>query len=734
MRICSGDNMSNIKQQNVGDVVRENYMPYATETVVNRALPSVFDGLKPAHRYVLYTAYKMGILRGKKTKSANLVGQTMRYNPHGDQTIYETAVRLTDSNEALLLPLFIGKGNFGKTYSRDMAFAAARYTEIGLADIASEFFALIDKGTVDMVDNYDGTLKEPVLLPVTFPNILVNPNLGIAVGMAGNICSFNLKEVCEATIAVLNGEEDLTRYIKAPDFSTGGEYLYDEKELFKVITSGRGSFKIRSKWRFDEQDNCIEIYEIPYTTTVEAILDKITELIKESKIKEISDVRDETDLSGLKLTIDLKRGADPQKLMQKLYKLTALEDSFSCNFNVLYEDKEHGYKTAKVMGVREILEHWTDWRIECLIREYTNEHDKLWKDHHVLEGLEQVLLDIDKAIEIIRGAEDDDDAIIQDLMNYFKITEAQATHVANIRLKQLNQKHILSKIQEKNGLEERMKYLKDTVDSREALSQIIIEQLQGIVKKYGADRRTTISLEKPVDYKDVIIDDYSCTYVISKQGYLKKNIRYSEQQNLKEGDAMLMNVAANNKADIIIITDKANAYSIKGHTIDECKPSERGTFLPPLVGMEADETILYMVVTESYEGHILYGYENGKLAKIPLKQFKSRYTKLVKVFNQDSPIVKIMQLETDVDIVLTSSIDKVLLFNTDLVPAKSTKNCTGVGGIKSKNGSRMTGMYLASSVFGELSEEEYEWYRANRDAIGKYIKKEHDWTQEQLTL
>lgn len=725
--------MSHIRQQNVGDIVKQNYMPYAVETIINRALPDVRDGLKPSHRYVLYTGYKMGILRGKNTKSANLVGATMKYNPHGDQAIYETAVRMTDVNQSLLTPLFAGKGNFGKTYSRDMSPASSRYTEIGLADIASEFFSLIDMETVDMVDNYDGTLKEPVLLPVTFPNILVNPTLGIAVGMASNICSFNFKEVCEATIAVLNGEEDVVNYIKAPDFPTGGEYLYDQKELERIIRMGKGSLRVRAKWRYNEADNCVEIYEIPYTTNVEVIVEKITELVKLSKIKEVSDIRDETDLKGLKIAIDLKRGTDPERFMQKMFKLTPLEDSFGCNFNVLYEDKEAGNKRAKVMGVNEILKNWADWRIDCLIREYKFEYNQKWKEHHILEGLEKVLIDIDKAIEIIRGAEKDE-TIIPDLMAYFNITEAQATHVANIRLRYLNHKNILSKTQEKLALEERMDCLTNTIESREALSQIIIEQLEGIIKKYGIERKTTISYEKPISYKDVIIDDYSCTYVVSKQGYLKKNIRYSEQQNFKDGDSLLMSMAGSNKSDVIFITDKANAYYVKGHTISECKPSERGTYLPPIINLESDEAIIHMIVTEDYKGYMLYGYENGKIAKIPLEKFKSRYSKITKVFNQETPLVSIMQLDKEIDILLMSSIDKVLLFSTDEVPIKSTKNCSGVAGLKSKGGSYMKGLYIASEMFKDLSPEEYEWYRAKRDAVGKYIKKEHDWSKEQLTL
>lgn len=725
--------MVNIERKDIGDAIKQNYMPYAVETILNRALPSMYDGLKPAHRYVLYTAYKMGILRGKNTKSANLVGATMKYNPHGDQAIYDTAVRMVDVNQSLLTPLFAGKGNFGKTYSRDMSPASARYTEIGLADISSEFFALIDKDTVDMVDNYDGTLKEPVLLPVTFPNILVNPNLGIAVGMASNICSFNLKEVCEATIGMLSGDNDIKNYIKAPDFPTGGEYLYDEREFEKIINTGKGSLRVRAKWRHTPDDNCIEIYEIPYTTTVEAIVEKITDLVKLSKIREISDIRDETDLKGLKIAIDIKRGTDPEKLMQKLFKLTPLEDSFGCNFNVLYEDKEVGYKKAKVMGVKEILTNWTDWRKSCLVREFKFEYDQKCKEHHILEGLDKVILDIDEAIRIIRGAEDDE-LMINLLMSYFDITEAQAIYVSNIRLKYLNKKYILSKTQEKKALEERMDYLNMAMSSDEELSRVIIEQLNNVIKKYGIDRKTTISHEEPIVSKDILIDDYSCTYVISKQGYLKKNIRYSEQQSFKDGDSMLMYVPGNNRSDVILITDKANAYYIKGHTINECKPSERGVFLPPVINLENGENIIHMIVTEDYNGYILYGYQNGKLAKIPLIKFKSRYSKIVKVFNEDSPLISIMQLDKDIDILLMSSIDKALLFNTEVVPAKSTKNCSGVGGLKSKDGSYMKGLYVARDVFKNLEDAEYEWYRAKRDAIGKYIKKEHDWTKEQLSI
>lgn len=727
--------MSKVLKQNVGETLKNNYMPYAVMVIVSRALPDLRDGLKPSHRKGLYIANEMGITEDNKTKSANLVGQTMKLNPHGDSAIYEALVRLTDCNESLLVPLFSGKGNFGKTYSRDMSYAHQRYTEIGLADIAKEFFALIDKDTVDFEPNYDGKMLEPKVLPVTFPNILVNPNLGIAVGMASNICSFNLTEVCQATIGILRNEEDALRAITAPDFPTGGEYLYNENELQKIINTGKGSIRIRAKYRYIKESNCIEVYEIPYTTKVEPIMDKIEELVKLGKIKEISDIRDETDLSGLKMTIDLKRGVNPDTLMQKLFKLTTLEDTFSCNFNVLYEDEKLG-NLPKVMGVKEILDHWIAWRLNCVVREKKHDLEKIEKEYHVLEGLTKVILDIDRAVEVIRKS-DNDEAITKDLMKSFDIDSTQAEYVANIRLRNLNHKYILDKTAKMEALKGQINDLREIISTEERQKQIIITQLENIIKKYGKPRRTTINEEIiETTAKEVLIDNYSCSFVLTKEGYFKKNLRFNETQKVKDGDYVVQNETGENLNDILLFSNKGNVYKMKAYEMDECVPSNLGTYLPPTLGLSDGENIIYMANTTDYSGHMLLVYENGKVAKITLKSYETKTNRkqLANAYNVESPLVRMMQLKADTDIVYVSSIDKVLIVNTDQIPEKSTKNSQGVAVMKSKKDSYVQSVHLVQEVFAELTPEELDYYRANRNAVGTFLKKEHDWKQEQLSL
>lgn len=726
---------SKVIKQRVDETLKSNYMPYAVMVIVSRALPLLYDGLKPSHRKSLFMAHDMDITADKKTKSANLVGQTMKLNPHGDQAIYETIVRLTDCNESLLVPLFAGKGNFGKTYSRDMSFAASRYTEIGLADISKEFFELIDKNTVEFEPNYDGKIQEPKVLPVTFPNILVNPNQGIAVGMASNICSFNLEEVCKATIGLLQGDENALDAIIAPDFPTGGEYLYNANELAKIIKTGKGSIKIRARYNYIKEDNCIEIYEIPYTTKVEPIIDKIEELIKDGKIKEISDMRDETDLTGLKLTIDLKRGANPDALMQKLFKLTTLEDTFSCNFNVLVKDKVLG-NIPKVLGVEEILKKWIEWRMECLVNEKKFDLAKIEKEHHLLTGLNKVVLDVDKAVEVIRNS-DDDDTIITDLMNCFDIDKVQAEYITNIRLKNLNKKNILNKTSKMNTLEKEIADLKDVISNQSRQKEILVAQLNGIIKKYGAPRKTVINSEIiETTTKEVLVDNYACTFVLTQEGYFKKNLRFNENQKVKDGDYVVQIGTGENLNDILLFSNTGNVYKMKAYEIDECTPSTMGTYLPPILGLEDGERIIYMANTTDYKGHMLFAYEDGKISKITMKSYETKTNRkqLANAYSIGSPLVRAIQLDKDIDIACVSSIDKVLIVNTDQIPEKSTKNSQGVVVLKSKKGSYMKSVHLIPEVFPELTEEDLNYYRGNRNAVGTFLKKEHDWEQEQLSL
>ncbi len=706
----------------ITDTLRENYMPYAMSVIISRALPEI-DGFKPSLRKLLYTMYKMNLIKGQKTKSANVVGQTMKLNPHGDGAIYETMVRLTRGNESLLHPFVDSKGNFAKHYSRDMAYAASRYTEVKLDEICNEVFKDIDKNTVDFTDNYDGTLKEPTLLPVTFPNILVNPNQGIAVGMANNICSFNLTEVCKTTIAYLkNPKCDISKTLLAPDFSTGGELIYDKEELDKIYSTGRGSVKLRSRWRHDKKNSVIEVFEIPYTTTAEAIIDKIIDLIKLGKVKEITDIRDETDKNGLKITLDIKKTTDVPKLMSKLFKMTPLEDTFSCNFNILVGT------SPKVMGVSEILMHWTEFRIKCLTRKIKYDINKLTHRLHLLEGLKKILLNIDKAIKIIRDTEKDEE-VVPNLMQGFGIDEIQADFIADIKLRNLNKEHILKRLQDVDDLNEELDRLDAIVKDEGEIKKIIIEELKEIAKTYGKERKTEIIYEDTAETFDEndAIEDYNLRIFLTHDGYLKKishvSLRSSGAQKLKEDDWFICEWDTTNKADLILISDKQNAYKIKIHEIEDCKASELGHFIANIAEIEPDEKILYAFPTLDYSGDILFVFENGKGAKVSVKCYetKTNRKKLVNAYYGKSKLIGARLLIQDEDIVIYSSLDKVVVFNTSLMQTKTTRDTMGVALMNMKKKSTLAKVeYLKDVSFSDPS-----YYTArNLPASGYYLKDE----------
>lgn len=718
-------------EQNIVETLKLNYMPYAMSVIVSRAIPEI-DGLKPSHRKLLYTMYKMGLLHGAKTKSANVVGQTMKLNPHGDLPIYETMVRLTTGNGALLHPLIESKGNFGRVYSRDMKYAAPRYTEVKLAEISAELFRDIDKDTVDFIDNYDGTMKEPVLLPTVFPNILVNPNQGIAVGMASNICSFNLKEVCEATIAYIkNDEADLMEYLKAPDFPTGGDVIYNEQEFRNIYETGRGSFKIRARYRFDRKNNCIEIYEIPYTTTSEAIIEAITELVKNGKIKDITDVRDETDLSGLKITIDIKRSVDPDALMAKLFRLTPLEDSFGCNFNILINGR------PQVLGIRGILDHWIEFRMSCIRRQTAFDLKKKSERLHLLEGLAKILLDIDKAIKIIRETEKEDQ-VVPNLMKGFGIDQAQAEFIAEIKLRNLNREYIIRQTSNIEALKAEIADLKDIYEKESRVLDIICSQLEEIAKKYGRPRKTGIINEENAEQvtEEVMIEDYNVRLFLTEHGYLKKipltSLRASGDQKLKEDDRIIQEIEAKNKSDLILFSNRYVAYKIKIHEINDCKTSMLGEYLGNILELGGDEKILYMAATDDYSGYMLFSFENGKCAKIPLSSYatKTNRRRLINAYSDESPLCDVRFLKEDRELVAFSNIDKVLIFNTASINPKTTRNSGGVQVMKPKNGSLM----VKIRELDEVNFIDYDYYRTkNIPAVGCYIKDE-DRPEKQVTM
>ncbi len=667
-------------EQAISETLEVNYMPYAMSVIVSRAIPEI-DGFKPSHRKLLYTMYKMGLLTGSRTKSANIVGQTMRLNPHGDAAIYETMVRLSRGNETLLHPFVDSKGNFGKVFSRDMAYAASRYTEAKLDAICIELFRDIDSDTVDMVDNYDATMKEPSLLPTTFPNVLVSANQGIAVGMASNICSFNLREVCQTAIALMkNPEHDILETLPGPDFSTGGELLFDEAATREVYATGRGSFRLRAKWRYVKEGNLIEITEIPYTTATEVIMDKVAELIKAGKIREISDMRDETDLSGLKLTIDLKRGVDPDKLMQKLFRLTTLQDSFPCNFNILIAGM------PRVMGVGEILQEWTAWRIDCVKRRIFFQVQKKEDRLHLLKGLERILLDIDKAVSIIRNTELDSE-VVPNLMIGFGIDEVQANFVAEIKLRNINKEYILKQTKAISELEKEIEKLRDTLNSQRKLQNVIIQELEQVADKYGQPRKTEILYdvqEAAPEQAQEEIPDYPVTVFLSREGYLKKitaqSLRLSGEQKFKEGDGLRFSAETTNRDEILVFTDRFQCYKAKLSDFDDGKASLLGDYLPQKLGLDSGETIRSVVLTGAYRGFVLFFFENGKVAKVPLSAYetKTNRKKLTGAYSDKSPLVKVLSFETDTELVLYSGDGRAAVISTAMLLPKTTRNTQGV--------------------------------------------------------
>ena len=669
-----------ILEQPICDTLELNYMPYAMSVIVSRTIPEI-DGFKPSHRKLLYTMYKMGLLNGGRTKSANIVGQTMRLNPHGDAAIYETMVRLARGYEALLHPFVDSKGNFGKVYSRDMAYAASRYTEAKLDPICQELFRDIDADTVDFIDNYDNSMLEPTLLPTTFPNVLVSANMGIAVGMASNICGFNLREVCQTAIArIKNPECDLLETLPAPDFPTGGEILYDPKEMRQIYETGRGSFRVRAKWRYVKEGNLIEIYEIPYTTATEPIIDKVSELIKAGKIREIADMRDETDLNGLKLTIDLKRGVDPDKLMQKLFRSTPLMDSFSCNFNILIEGM------PKVLGVGEILEEWTAWRTQCVRRRLYFQVQKKQDRLHLLKGLERILLDIDKAIAIIRETELEEE-VVPNLMIGFGIDEIQANYVAEIKLRNINKEYILKQTKAIDQLQQEIAQLEATLNSPKKLQNVIKKELEQVAAKYGQPRKTQIVYDVPdagQEDPQEEIPDYPVTVFVSREGYLKKitqaSLRMSGEQKFKEGDTLAFSAEATNRSEILVFTDRFQCYKSRLSDFEDGKASQLGDYLPTKLEMEQGESVVQVVLPGSYQGFVLFCFENGKLAKVPLSAYetKTNRRKLTGAYSDKSPVKSVLSFEEDTQIALYSSDGRALVVSTALMSPKTTRNTIGV--------------------------------------------------------
>ena len=667
-------------EQAITETLESNYMPYAMSVIVSRAIPEI-DGFKPAHRKLLYTMYKMGLLTGGRTKSANIVGQTMRLNPHGDAAIYETMVRLAKGNETLLHPFVDSKGNFGKVYSRDMAYAAARYTEAKLDSICSELFKDIDSDTVDMVDNYDATMKEPALLPTSFPNVLVSANQGIAVGMASNICSFNLKEVCDTAIALIkNPEHDILETLPGPDFSTGAELLFDEAATREIYQSGRGSFKLRAKWRYVKEGNLIEITQIPYSTATEVIMDKVADLIKAGKIKEIADMRDETDLGGLKLTIDLKRGVEPEKLMQKLFRLTPLQDSFPCNFNILIAGM------PRVMGIGEILEEWTAWRTDCVKRRIFFQIQKKEDRLHLLKGLERILLDIDKAIRIIRETELENE-VIPNLMIGFGIDEIQANFVAEIKLRNINKEYILKQTKAIDQLEKEIADLRATLNSHKRLQNVIISELTEVAQKYGKPRQTEIIYaveESEPEEEAEQIPDYAVTLFVSREGYLKKitaqSLRMSGEQKFKEGDSLAFSVETSNRAEILVFTDKFQCYKSRLSDFEDGKASQLGDYLPQKLGFDSGENVVQVVLPGDYKGFILFFFENGKAARVPLSAYetKTNRKKLTGAYSDKSPLKTAMALSADEQVAVYTTDGRAAIFSTAQLLPKTTRNTQGV--------------------------------------------------------
>lgn len=680
-----------VVDQEIVDTIKINYMPYAMSVILSRAIPEI-DGFKPSHRKLLYTMYNMGLLQGGTIKSANIVGRTMQLNPHGDASIYETMIRLSRGNESLLYPYVESKGNFGKAYSKNMAFAASRYTEAKLAPISKELFEDINKDTVDFVDNYDNTMKEPTLLPVTFPSILCNVTTGIAVGMASSIASFNLREICETTIALIkNPDHEVADTLLAPDFVGGGYVIYDREELDNIYRTGRGSVKVRAKYKYDKAFNCIDITEIPPTTTSEAIIDKIVELVKTNKVKELSDLRDETDLKGLRITLDLKRGVDPDKLMTKLYKLTPLEDTFSCNFNVLIK----GY--PKVLGVGDLLKEWIDFRLECVRRRTQFTLGKKAERLHLLEGLEKILLDIDKAIKIIRET-DSEAEVVPNLMIGFGIDRVQAEYVAEIKLRHLNREYILKRTKDIETLKGEIEELEGILSSNNKLKKIIIKELADVADKYAGERKTKIlyDIDEFDDSLEQVIEDYPVTLFITREGYLNKirtaNLRMSGEQKVKEGDKVVNTFECSNRDELLVFTDKAQVYKAKVDDFADGKASQLGIYVPSKLEMEPDEKSVFICVVREYKGYMIFAFENGKIAKVDIGayQTKTNRKKLLKAYSNKVPLVGCEYIEEDTELVLTSTSGKILILNTASIASKTTKDTIGVSVMAQKKTKKVT--------------------------------------------
>lgn len=707
----------NIIEQPVPVALELNYMPYAMSVIVSRAIPEI-DGFKPSHRKLLYTMYKMGLLSGGRIKSANVVGQTMRLNPHGDMAIYETLVRLTRGNAALLHPFIDSKGNFGKHYSRDMAFAASRYTEVKLDTICQEIFLDIDKNTVDMVDNYDSTMLEPALLPTTFPNLLVTPTQGIAVGMASSVCSFNLKEVCTTAAKwIADPNTDIIKNMPAPDFSNGGQLLYKESEIANIYETGRGSFKLRAKYRYDKKNSCIEVYEIPYTTTAEAIIDKVIALVKAGKVRDINDIRDETDLHGLKITIDIKKSADSSKIdriMHRLFALTTLQDSFSCNFNFLVNGR------PRTMGIVEIFTEWLTFRMECLRRRIDFDIDKKSKQAHLLDGLSVVVLDIDKAVKIIRQTASED-MVIPNLIEGFEIDRLQAEFVAEIRLRNLNREYLLRRVGELDDLRKEIAELTSLRASDEKMRGLIASELRNVARKFGEPRRTEIiqEEEQPAYEEDVFIDDYSLKFFLTEQGYLKKislvSLRSAGEQYLKEGDTMLQVMDSTNKADVLFFTDRHTVYKMKAYDLPDVKASALGDYLANRLELEEGERVLHMAATTDYAGFMLFGYENGKVAKVPLSGYDVRRRKLLRAYSDKSVLVGMRFMQEEGDIFLMRGSDKAMVVNTSLLSPIASRSTNGVQVFSLRKNTKLTAFRPA--------EPEDEQFKTNKfPSAGTTIK------------
>ena len=720
-----------VLEQPITETLEQNYMPYAMSVIISRAIPEI-DGFKPSHRKLLYTMYKMGLLNGARTKSANIVGQTMRLNPHGDAAIYETMVRLSKGYDALLTPFVDSKGNFGKVYSRDMSFAASRYTEAKLSPICAEVFRDIDQDTVEFADNYDGSMKEPTLLPTAFPNVLVSGNTGIAVGMASQICGFNLGEVCQTAIEFLQDPEcDIFATMPAPDFSTGGEIVYDRAEMEAIYNTGRGSFKVRSRWRHLPKENIIEIYEIPYSTTSEAIVDKVAELIKAGKIKEINDMRDETDLSGLKLAIDLKRGTDPEKLMQKLFKLTPLMDSFACNFNILIAGN------PKVMGVREILGEWCAWRMECVRRRVYFDLSRKKEKLHLLKGLEQILLDIDKAIAIIRNTELESE-VIPNLMMGFGIDRIQAEFVAEIKLRNINREYILKRVSETEELERAIAELEDTLKSRRKIKSIIISELRAIIKKYPSPRKTGIVYASEIEEFEETdtVEDYPVTVFLSNEGYIKKitplSLRMSGEQKFKDGDGLKLSFEATNRTELLVFTDRQQVYKTRLSDFEDTKASALGTYLPGKLSMDEGEKVKAVIRPGDYKKNLLLFFENGKAARLDIAAYetKTNRKKLINAYSDKSPLAAAFTISEDINVAMFSSDGRAVVFNTSLLQPKTSRCTQGVAVMSLKKNHRLvTAAPLEETVIKNVSR-----YRVRSLPAAGALLRDEDRGETQMSL